>query len=181
MQPGVIASDVSIGRLGLRPEAPEDDDFLLALYESTRAAEMELTNWTADQRREFLRSQFQLQRTHYRRYYTHATFDVITLDDVPIGRMYVHSGSSEIRLMEISIDPALRGRGIGTQLVQSVLAEAERLGKTVTLHVEPYNPALRLYQRLGFTIVEERGLNFLLERRSQVGRAAATISPTASR
>jgi ribosomal protein S18 acetylase RimI-like enzyme len=181
MQPEVIASDVSIGRLGLRPETPEDDDFLLALYASTRAAEMELTNWTADQRREFLRSQFQLQRMHYRRYYTHAAFDVITLNDVPIGRMYVHSGSDEIRLMEISIDPAFQGRGIGTQLVRSVLAEAERVGKTVTLHVEPFNPAFRLYQRLGFTIVEERGLNFLLERRPQVGRAAATISPTASR
>lgn len=163
MESVVDAADKGVGRLGRRPERPVDDDFLLALYASTRAAEMALTNWTTDQQRDFLRWQFELQRRHYFLHYTGAAFDVLTLDDVPIGRMYVLLGASDVRLMEITIAPELRGRGIGTRFVERLLDDAEGLSKTVTLHVEPYNPALRLYQRLGFAVVEQRGINLLLE------------------
>jgi ribosomal protein S18 acetylase RimI-like enzyme len=166
MQRGVIAADDGVGRLGLRPETPADDDFVLALYASTRAAEMDVTGWAVDQQREFLRWQFELQRRHYRQHYADATFDVLTLDDVPIGRVYALFKPREIRLMEMTIEPRFRGRGFGTQVVLNLLDEARRLNASVTLHVEPHNPALLLYQRLGFTIVEERGANLFLEWRS---------------
>ncbi len=156
----------SVGRLGLRPERPEDDEFLLGLYASTRAAEMQLTGWTSDQQRQFVRWQFDLQRQHYHRHYAGATFDVITLDDAPVGRMYVFRQPHELRLMEITIDPPRRGRGIGTRVVRNLLAEAAQTDAKITLHVEPDNPALRLYQRLGFAVVEQRGINLLLEWRN---------------
>jgi ribosomal protein S18 acetylase RimI-like enzyme len=152
-----------IARLGLRPETTEDDEFLLALYASTRAAEMALTNWTADQKHEFVRWQFELQRRHYRLHYADAAFDVLTLDDLPVGRRYALFRPNEIRLMEITIDPKCRGRGIGTRVVRNLLDDAQRLNVSVTLHVEPDNPALRLYQHLGFAVVEQRGVNLFLE------------------
>ena len=60
--------------------------------------------------------------------------------------------------------PALRGGGIGTALMHALLAHADTLGLPVTLHVEPFNPALRLYTRLGFVAVEERGLYLFMRR-----------------
>jgi ribosomal protein S18 acetylase RimI-like enzyme len=157
-----------VNEVSLRPESEHDDDFLLGLYASVRSAEMRLTGWTPEQQRLFLRWQFDLQRKHYRLHYLGAEFNVVTLDDVPIGRMYVLRHPEEILLMEISIEPRFRARGIGTRLIRNLQEDAQRSGAKVTLHVEPNNPAFRLYQKLGFSVAEQRGINLFLEWRPHV-------------
>jgi ribosomal protein S18 acetylase RimI-like enzyme len=147
----------------LRLESAQDEEFLLGLYASTRAAEMRLTGWTRDQQRQFMRWQFDLQRKHYGAHYSGAEFNVVMLGDVPVGRMYVLRQSDEFRLIEITIEPQFRGRGIGTSLIRNLQDDAERANVKVTLHAEPGNPAVRLYQRLGFTAVEQRGMNLFFE------------------
>jgi ribosomal protein S18 acetylase RimI-like enzyme len=46
--------------------------------------------------------------------------------------------------------------------MRDVLARAEREGVAVTLHVESWNPARRLYERLGFASVGEPGAHELM-------------------
>ena len=156
-------SAVAADRITLRFETAEDDHFLRALYASTRAHEMAITTWTAAQQVEFLHSQFDLQRHHYRAHYPGATFDIILLDAVPVGRIYVHRAHDEIRLMDVALVPETRGRGIGTRLVEWLLASAVERNAAITLNVEPYNPARRLYERFGFRVVEEDPTNLLME------------------
>ena len=146
-----------------RPELPEDEAFLSKLYATTRDLEMALTGWDAAQKEAFLRMQFQLQTTHYRKHYGDALFQIILRDNAPIGRIYVHYGPSEIRLMDIALLPEYRGSGIGGFILQNLLGEAARLCKPVTLHVEKFNPALRLYERLGFRVIEDLGINLYME------------------
>ena len=154
-----------IGRIALRPERESDREFLVRLYSSARADEMALTNWPAPQRRAFLESQFDLQRTHYRTHYAGAAFDVVTLDDEPIGRMSVSRRPDEIRLIEIIIEPRFRRRGIGRQLLQTLIDEADLTNVAVTLHVEPWNSAVALYRGIGFVATEPRGAYLFMERR----------------
>jgi ribosomal protein S18 acetylase RimI-like enzyme len=168
------APRVTAGRISLRPETTEDDEFLRALYASTRAHEVAVTGWTAAQQDVFLRSQFDLQRHHYRAHYPGATFDIILLDAVPVGRIYVHRADAEIRLMDVALVPAARGYGIGTLLVERLLAAAAVRNAAVTLNVEPYNPARRLYERLGFRIVEEDPTNLFMQWRPAAPIAACS-------
>jgi ribosomal protein S18 acetylase RimI-like enzyme len=149
--------------VSFRPEFPEDEAFLAKLYASTRAGEMALTGWDAAQQEAFLRQQFQFQTAHYRKHYGDASFRIILRDDAPIGRLYVHFGAQEIRLMDIALLPEHRGAGLGGSILENLLREAAQLGKTVTLHVERFNPALRLYQRLGFRVIEDQQINFYME------------------
>ena len=149
--------------VSFRPELPEDEAFLEKLYASTRAGEMALTGWDAVQQEAFLRQQFQFQTTHYRKHYGDASFRIILRNDAPIGRLYVHFGAQEIRLMDIALLPEHRGAGLGGSILENLLREAAQLGKTVTLHVERFNPALRLYQRLGFRVIEDQQINFYME------------------
>jgi GNAT superfamily N-acetyltransferase len=109
--------------------------------------------------------QFDLQRAHYLRHFAGASFQIILLDDRPIGRLYVNYALSDVRVMDISLTPDARGNGIGRRLLEKVLEEAGRLGAPVTLHVGVGNPARRLYERLGFHIVSDDGMNVLMERR----------------
>jgi len=149
--------------VSFRPELPEDEAFLEKLYASTRAGEMAVTGWDAAQQEAFLRQQFQFQTTHYRKHYGDASFRIILRNDAPIGRLYVHFGAQEIRLMDIALLPEHRGAGLGGSILENLLREAAQLGKTVTLHVERFNPALRLYQRLGFRVIEDQQINFYME------------------
>ena len=66
--------------------------------------------------------------------------------------------------MDITIGAGHRNRGIGTAVVTSLLHFADALALPVTLHVEPFNPALRLYERFGFVTRETRGLYLFMER-----------------
>ncbi len=146
----------------LRPAVPADRAFLVELFAETRAAELAALADDAS-RRAFVESQFELQDTHYRRYYVGARFDVIELAGEPVGRIYVHRREDEIRLMEITVAPAWRRRGIAARLVHDLIAESEASGLPIGLHVEPENPANAWYRRLGFRhIVDRGGYEFLM-------------------
>jgi ribosomal protein S18 acetylase RimI-like enzyme len=108
--------------------------------------------------------QFDAQDAWWREHYADATFDVVVVDGEPIGRLYVHRGEREIRIVDIAVLSERRGEGIGTSLLHALLAEADEVGKSVTIHVERLNPALRLYERLGFELAEDRGVYLFLER-----------------
>ncbi|MBV9306230.1 MAG: GNAT family N-acetyltransferase [Acidobacteriaceae bacterium] len=161
----------------LRAEQPEDSEFLYLLYASTRANEMALAPWSEEQKEAFLRSQFHLQRTHYRHYYPEASFDVIVHDTQPIGRLYVHRSSAEIRLMDIAIIPQYRSGGLGTRLLTRLLDEAVSTGKLLTLHVERNNPAIRWYEKLGLRSVADAGPYVQMERRARSEPTGAKPHP----
>jgi ribosomal protein S18 acetylase RimI-like enzyme len=147
----------------LRPAAPGDRACLLQVYASTREEELRLVDWSADQKAAFVQQQFEAQDAYYREHYHPATFDVIEVDGASAGRLYVARWEDEIRIIDIALLPEHRGRGIGTALLRELLAEGARAGKRLSIHVELHNPARRLYERLGFVPVEERGLYLLLE------------------
>ena len=147
----------------VRPLRAEDGPFLRALYASTREAEMALVDWTGDQKSAFLEMQFELQHRAYLDQFRNAEFLIVQLGAQPIGRLYVDRRADEIRILDIALVPQHRGSGIGRSLLQGVLDEAAQTGQPVRLHVERFNRALRLYQRLGFSVREDNGVSLLLE------------------
>ncbi len=85
------------------------------------------------------------------------------LNEQPVGRLYVIRWDHEIRIVDIALLPQFRRSGIGSSLLQNILAEGARSGKTVTIHVEQFNPAMRLYERLGFQEIGEVGVYYRME------------------
>jgi ribosomal protein S18 acetylase RimI-like enzyme len=151
----------------LRAYCDDDLEFLCELYASTRADEMALLiDWSQEQKRSFLRQQFEAQHDYYQQQYPGAHYDVIELEGQRIGRLYVAeigaekgadeaAETTELRLMDIALLPQHRGDGLGGALVRELLDEAAAAGCPVSLHVEENNPARRLYQRLGFRDVAD--------------------------
>lgn len=148
---------------GLRPETDEDNDFLLALYISTRETGLRQSGWSETEIHAFLTQQFETQRLSYRQLYPHASFQLITIQGEAIGRLYLDRGEEEYRLIDISLLPAYRNRHLGRDLIQSILDEATKKGKPVSLHVEHHNPAYSLYVRLGFVPIENDGVYILMQ------------------
>lgn len=149
--------------VALRPVTSADEEFLMAVYASTRAEELAHTGWTDEQKRQFCQMQFRGQDAHYRQNYPTAQFDLILREDAPAGRLYVDRWEEEIRIMDIALLPEHRGHGIATQLLQTLQGEAAAEKKRLSIHVERMNPALRLYERLNFKLVEDKGVYLLLD------------------
>ncbi|HEU4887236.1 MAG TPA: GNAT family N-acetyltransferase [Thermoanaerobaculia bacterium] len=154
--------------ISLRPETDDDLEFTARLYASTREEELRPVDWPDEQKVAFLRQQFDAQRLHYRQHYDFAEFWIIVDDGVPVGRLYIHRHGNDVRLMDIGLMPDHRGRGIGEMLVKRILDAAAAEGKSVSIHVEMFNPAMSLYQRLGFKQIDTYGVYHLMEWRPGV-------------
>jgi ribosomal protein S18 acetylase RimI-like enzyme len=148
----------------LVPVRPGDTEFLYRVYASTRVEELAVVPWDDAGKDLFLRAQFAAQLQWYGEHYIGARHEIIRVDGEPAGRLYVHRGDAEIRIVDIALLPEHRAKGIGTSLLRGLLTEAEAAGKRLTIHVERLNSALRLYERLGFSIAEDKGVYLLLER-----------------
>lgn len=148
----------------LRAVAGGDEAFLLKVYASVRADELAQVPWSEAQREAFIKMQFDAQQLHYQTHNPAATHDLILLNERPIGRLYVARREGEVRILDITILPEHRNRGIGTSLLKTLMTEAVRAGKPLTIYVESYNPSYRLFERLGFKKIEETDeVNHLLE------------------
>lgn len=148
----------------LRPETESDIPFLMRLFASTREAELaQVVDWSAEQKQAFLASQFQAQRHHYRTTINGCAFDILEHRGVPAGRLYLEARQSRLHIVDISLLPDYCGKGLGTQILEAVMAAAAAGGKGVGIFVEKFNPALRLYRRLGFTEIADGEVHLEME------------------
>ncbi|MGA7673668.1 MAG: GNAT family N-acetyltransferase [Rhizomicrobium sp.] len=147
----------------LRPETEDDTSFLGQLYASTREDELALVDWSAEQKQAFLAGQFQAQRHHYRTYLAGCSFDILEYNGVPIGRLYLDVRPSRLHIADIALMPEWRGKGIGTAILEMLIGMGSSMGKSVGIFVEKFNPALRLYRRLGFIEIQDTGVYLEME------------------
>lgn len=141
-------------KLKFRDATPTDEEFVNELTRTTMGAYVEAT-WDSDSERE--------------RYYEINKFQqngtkIIQLDGVDVGRMTVTRKCRVIMLDEIHILPEFQGRGIGSQAIQNLLAEAKEKKLPIELVVLKLNPVNRLYDRLGFEVCREDSERYYMKR-----------------
>jgi len=126
--------------LTLRRAEASDQDFLLALVESTRE-DLALLDHTV--KAMLVRMQYDAQLSEYRRRFPGLEESIVLVGSASAGRLYVARSSEEIRIVDISLLPQFRGQG--------------------RLHVWQDNPAGALYRRLGFQPGEPDGMYLAME------------------
>ncbi len=149
--------------LVLRPAGAGDAEVLFEIYASSRSSELAQVSWSEAEKSSFLRDQFRFQCLDWERNYPDAERWLLVMDGHAAGRLYLDRQPHEIRVVDIALLPDFRGRGIGGRLLRQLIEEAHTSGRPVTIHVERWNPALRLYQRLGFQLREDKGVYLFLE------------------
>jgi ribosomal protein S18 acetylase RimI-like enzyme len=148
----------------LREAGDGDEDFLFALYASTRQDEMAAWEFGEAQREMFLRLQYRAQRLRYEAERERSRHHIIIKGESPVGRIIVVRSADEIRLADIALLPECRGGGIGAALIRDLQAEAARARLPLRLHVAHDNRgAARLYERLGFAVSGDTGSHLKME------------------
>jgi ribosomal protein S18 acetylase RimI-like enzyme len=149
--------------LTLREQTDDDTDFLFKLYIGIREAELLDIGWAPAEIQSFLEQQFAAQAHSYRQRYPEAGFQIVEYRGEPVGRLYLHRGANEYRIIDIALLAEFRNRKLGRHLIQTVQDLAAASSIPVGLHVEHLNPAVRLYQRLGFETMEDQGIHLYMQ------------------
>lgn len=127
-----------------------DGEFIEKVYRSTREKELNLTGWPEDQKHRFIIMQSMAQLVDFKRNYKGTNYRIILYKKKPAGRLYLWETNSEVWVIDISLLPEFRGKGIGRSILSDIIERSRKKNKTVALHVALGNPARRLYERLGF-------------------------------
>jgi ribosomal protein S18 acetylase RimI-like enzyme len=136
--------------ISLQQAKAEHYDFALHLYLLTmRPYLQELGVWDEQQQRATFAAQWKREEVR-----------IISLDENDVGWLQVAELPSEIRLQKFYISPPYQRSGIGSEVLGDLLAAWRATGKKIVLRVLKNNPARRLYERLGFSVVTESGVIF---------------------
>jgi len=154
-------------QIRLRAVTPADEAFLLSVYACTRAEEMKLVPWTAEQKEAFVKMQYAAQKQHYAAMHPAARHDIILVGETAVGRLYVDASAEELHILDITVLPEYRGRGTGETLLRRLMDEAGASRKAITIYVESFNPSLRLFERLDFQKEREEGFQLLMKWQAQ--------------
>ena len=146
-----------------RPIEEADSAFLFDVYASAQQEELSLSGWPQRLQEGFLRNQFEAERMFLAQQFSHADLRIVLYQGEPIGRLYLDIKDTKIEILDIALLPEYRNRGIGTELLRSILEEAEERNKPVHIHVLRRSPSVRLYYRLGFYRIADNGTSWLLK------------------
>lgn len=93
--------------------------------------------------------------------FEHARIISVNGDRAGLIKIIEHADVTEI--VQIQIDPALQGKGIGREILVSVIEHSAASGVPVILSVLKTNKAINLYSRLGFNTIEENDTSFIMK------------------
>jgi len=142
------------GTIKLRPARAEDYDFALGLYvETIKPYTIAFMVWVDE-----------IENARFDRLWTLPDTRIIMLDERDVGWLDAADTGPEIFLKQIYVVPAHQRRGIGTYVMRLLLEEWQETQKPIVLGVLRNNPARRLYERLGFTVVGETDMKFMMRR-----------------
>ncbi|MGZ4673561.1 MAG: GNAT family N-acetyltransferase [Ilumatobacteraceae bacterium] len=145
----------------LRAALPTDVEFEQYLYASTREDLRPLGPEVFDG---LIGMQFRAQTMSIRLDHPRADRKIVLVDDAPVGRLVVDASANHVELIDIALLPDYRNQGIGSSVLRGVLAQADRIGRVVRLHVEKQSRAVHLYERLGFAITGDAGMYLAMSR-----------------
>jgi GNAT superfamily N-acetyltransferase len=155
-----FAPDVSV-----RPACfPDDSDFLLSLYASTRRPELAGLGWSQTEEDAFIGMQFRAQSSHFASAFPTAAYSVICVDGERAGRLIADRPGHEIIIVDITVAPEFRGLGIGGGVVRRLLDEADADCLPVRCHVLRGSAARRFWERAGFVARDDDGVYVAMER-----------------
>jgi ribosomal protein S18 acetylase RimI-like enzyme len=145
-------------KITFRPASAEDFEYCKRLY-------FEEMRWIIDE----LKLDRVAQAASFEQQWVEAQVRILMTEGQDVGWMQSFAREDGLFLAQLFVDGAFQGRGIGTQAMHLLIAEAAAAGQAVCLDVVKINRALRLYERLGFRIRGEEERKFYMRREPEQG------------
>lgn len=138
--------------LAMRPAHAADEGFLLRLYRSARP-DLALLPLPPAELDALVAQQYQAMLQGAGQMFAGAQHYVIERQGDAVGALIVEIGSSELRIVYLAMIPAVRGQGVGAELLHGLQQAARQVRAPLVATVWQANTRARsLYLRLGFRV-----------------------------
>jgi GNAT superfamily N-acetyltransferase len=104
------------------------------------------------------------QAVSFHQHWVLSQVPIITLDDSDIGWLQSTTRDDGFFVAQLFVDTSFQRRGSGSEVMHRLIGEAAQVISRCCLSVVKINPALRLYERLGFRITHEDDRKFYMKR-----------------
>ena len=167
------------GDYRFRALADGDAPFVRALYHATLRGQLPLhrTSLTEAGIEALLDQQLAAQTEHYRVNHPQAETSIVEHLGVPVARLIIVEFSDEVRLGDLMVTMAHRKHGLCSYIMDRHVALGLATGRPIRLHVEKWNPAIALYRRKSFAVVEDLNSHWLMEYRPGVADERQGAAP----
>ena len=137
----------------VRQATKADAVFLARLHQATVQTYLEQTLGWDETIQLAMFSEQQFDPTH---------LQIILLEGREVGALRMEWQEGMVALANLQILPEEQGRGLGTLILTHLLDLARVEGVPATLYVLKVNPSRRLFERLGFRVIEETPSSYLM-------------------
>ena len=117
-----------------------------------------------------------VQQTLFRERFEPAHVQIVVVDGRDVGALAVKQEPDTLVLANLQILPDAQKQGLGTAIISSLLLQARQLSVLVSLQVLKVNPARKLYERLGFTVIGETATHYLMRTAPQTSSPLSDVS-----
>ncbi len=137
----------------LRPATAADDAFLYEVFTSLWTEEVSLMP-NPQLVQHFLRIQYTAQQQRFDARHPHMQRFVVMCEGEPAGRLFLDRTPSLVHVVELTLLPRFRARGLCSTLIRDVVAEAHQNGQTVSIRADRRSATgAAICERLGFRMV----------------------------
>lgn len=147
----------------LRLAETSDEDFLYEIFVASRERELgplppEVRDTLAKQQYQFHRNGLKTEYPDAEQFVMLAPAGSTDVETGPVGMIILADRPDALWVVDMALHPDRRNAGLGAAVLQSLMDRCRSSGKIMRGSVTPYNPARRLYARLGVKeIGQERG------------------------
>lgn len=142
----------------LRPARAEDEDFLFLLFSETQD-QLAMLRANEQMWRMLVDVQYRGRKMTYEANFPAAEDSILCHGEQPVGRLLVSRQADHWRVLDIAVSSAARGQGCASWALRQLQQQAAEAGVPLELTVRPFNPARRLYERLGFRTTAEEEMH----------------------
>jgi RimJ/RimL family protein N-acetyltransferase len=150
------------GPFTLRPERPEDDDFLFQLFRADNIDVLILMGLPEEMVEQLIQFQYRSQTATYRFMFPEAAFSIIEWEGETIGRLIEHDEEDVVYFVDFVLVPERQSQGLGTAFIRAVMDEWAARGRGTRVKIMFNNePSLKLCQKLGMTLTEPNDMGYI--------------------
>jgi ribosomal protein S18 acetylase RimI-like enzyme len=147
----------------LKERTENDSEFFIKLFGEIKSSELFLDSWPEPVRCQMINMQYNAFMQSITTEFPHHIDYLIWHQSEKAGRLQLDKNKEAYRIINISLLPAFRNKGIGTRIINDILIEANRKGIPVFLEVDRINPAQNLYFRLGFKVIQQDEIKYSMK------------------
>ena len=150
------------GTVTMRPERPDDDAFLFALFRAHTERPLRRAGMADAAIETMVGFQYRSQSANNRALFPNAAFSIIEMDGAPIGRLIEHDEGETVYFVDFALLPEHQAKGLGTAYIEMVADEWATKARAARVEVRYDNAhSLKLCKNLGFVLLEDKRMGYV--------------------